>query len=58
MFCLLMSKLENSINNLAVSRLPANVGDDFRGCVQTGLVVSEVFCLPPTYRREVPPPSE
>ena len=54
----MMSKLENAINNFAVSRLPANVGDDFRGCVQTGLVVSEVFCLPPTYRREVPPPSE
>ena len=39
------------------ARIVINVGDDFLGCVQTGKVISDVFCLPSSYRREVPPKS-
>jgi len=32
-----------------------NVGDDFSGCVATTRLISDVFCLPASYRRELPP---
>jgi len=31
--------------------------DDYEFCSKTGVIVSEVFCLPDSYRKDVPPPS-
>ena len=30
----------------------------FKECTKSALVVSEVFCLPADYRKDVPPPSK
>ena len=30
----------------------------YQDCVENSLVVSEVFCLPADYRKDVPPPSK
>jgi hypothetical protein len=30
----------------------------FKACMEDALVVSEVFCLPSDYRKDVPPPSK
>ena len=30
----------------------------FKECTKSALVVSEVFCLPSDYRKDVPPPSK
>jgi len=32
-----------------------SVGSDFSSCITTGQVISDVFCLPSNYRKEVPP---
>ena len=31
---------------------------DYEACLSTGQVVSDVFCLPTSYRKDVPPSSE
>ena len=42
---------------LDICRAVVTSGDDFLGCVRTGRVITDVFCLPDSYRREVPPQS-
>jgi hypothetical protein len=42
-------------------RLSLNLADsvdEFSACVERNLVVSEVFCLPADYKKDIPPPSE
>ena len=46
------------INSSYHSRFVLNVGDDFLGCSRSAKLISEVFCLPTSYRKEVPPKSK
>jgi hypothetical protein len=56
-----MQKLINTLNcstsrvNLAII---ISTGSVFSDCIKDGLLVSEVFCLPNNYRKDVPPTSE
>ena len=43
---------------ISPSRFVLNAGDDFLGCAQSAALLSDVFCLPSSYRRETPPKSK
>ena len=34
------------------------VGSNFSSCISSGKVISDIFCLPSNYRKEVPPKSK
>ena len=43
---------------ILISLRPTSSSKDYSACVNDSLVVSEVFCLPSNYRKDVPPPSK
>ena len=53
---ILFSRLSTSTGTTSLSKDDEN--EAFNRCTQDALVVSEVFCLPSDYRKDVPPPSK
>ena len=44
--------------NCSSSKSDESDVEAFEACMKNALVVSEVFCLPSDYRKDVPPPSK
>ena len=53
---ILFSRLSTSTGTTSLSKDDEN--EAFNRCTRDALVVSEVFCLPSDYRKDVPPPSK
>ena len=51
-----LSRLSTSAGTTSLSKDDEN--EAFNRCTRDALVVSEVFCLPSDYRKDVPPPSK
>ncbi|XP_040564391.1 gamma-aminobutyric acid receptor subunit pi [Lepeophtheirus salmonis] len=53
-----LSNGENGNDVTELSTIDDDEDEDYAKCVKNALVVSEMFCLPSSYRKDVPPPMD